>query len=330
MKRRLMKRFAEVLLFAGLLLWPSCAAPPPVDNGDGTDDVPGMTNDDGADGDGTGEASGTFSSVHGLTLKTAGIELNVPANANPSNTTLSMRPLTEDELADTGLPPGNGFEQGIEFGPSGTTFDSPVTVEVDLAVPTVLETLAVLRFDEETASWGDSGVTAEVSDDGATATFELSRFSSYDPWNPPVPTGTVAIGDGEIIAGTGLFEGQPFNVFPNYTNTTASLTYSPFGNVFGLSLINLDLENPMTGDLITLAAGLHATEIRDLEGGAKLGLVTPAGGLSGPSLYTDGTSMFNKPVAGVMFLRKTATQWIVDVYCHYQGGLIFGQAVGDL
>ncbi len=32
----------------------------------------------------------------------------------------------------------------------------------------------------------------------------------------------------------------------------------------------------------------------------------------------------------MMYLRKTDTQWIVDVYCHYEGGIIFGQAVGDL
>jgi hypothetical protein len=299
-----------------------------VPSGGGSDnDNTSNTNDNG-DG-GTGEVSGEFSAVNGLQLATAGFELEVPPDANPSNTTITMRLLTEAELEDLGLPSGNGFEQGVSLEPSGTTFDQPVEVTVDLTTPTVLETLAVLKYDEDTGTWGDSGATATVSDDGAQATFGLTGFSSYDPWNPPVPPGTVAIEDGEIIAGTGLFEGQPFNIFPNYTNTSASLTYSPFGDVFALALINVDLENPMTGDQITLTAGLHASEVRRLEEGVILGLVTPAGGLSGPSLYFDAASLA-KPVAGVMFLRKTATQWIVDVYCHYEGGIIFGQAVGDL
>ncbi len=277
-----------------------------------------------------GTVSGEFSAVDGLRLETAGFELEVPANANPSSTMISMRVLSEAELNALGLPSGFGFDQGVEFQPSGTTFDQPIEVKLVLATPTVLDTLAVLRYDDAAGTWGDGGVTATVTDAGTRAAFELTGFSFYDAWNPPVPPGTVAIGDGEIIAGTGLFEGQPFNVFANYTNTSASLTYSDFGDVFGLALINLDLENPTTGDMITLTAGLHATEVRRLEAGVILGLVTPAGGLGGPSIYSDGTPSFSKPVAGVMFLRKSATQWIVDVYCHYEGGVIFGQAVGDL
>jgi hypothetical protein len=300
------------------------------DNGNANANTNGNQNANDNTGGGTGTVSGEFSAVNGLRLEMAGFELEVPADANPSSTTISMRVLSEAELNAMGLPSGFGFDQGIEFEPGGTTFDQPVEVKVVLATPTVLDTLAVLRLDETTGAWGDSGVTATVTDAGTKATFELTGFSSYDAWNPPVPQGTVAIGDGEIIAGTGLFDGQPFNTLPNPTTTSASLTYSDFGDVFGLALVNLDAQNPVTGDQITLTAGLHATEVRRLAEGVILGLVTPAGGLGGPSIYSDGTPSFSKPVAGVMFLRKSATQWIVDVYCHYEGGVIFGQAVGDL
>lgn len=86
----------------------------------------------------------------------------------------------------------------------------------------------------------------------------------------------------------------------------------------------------MTGDLITLAGGLHATEVRRIDQGVIVGLVTPVGGLTGPSIYSDGMSPVPKPVTGIMYLRKDAAQWKVDVYCAYEGGIFFGQAVGDL
>ena len=91
--------------------------------------------------------------------------------------------------------------------------------------------------------------------------------------------------------------------------------------------MQLDATNPATGDFFSLTAGLHASQISDNQG-AKVGLVTPAGDLGGPSIYNDGG--LNKPVSGVMYLRKTSTQWIVDVYCAFEGGLVFGQASGSL
>jgi len=292
----------------------------------GTDPASGGGMDPGAI---DGEVSGVFDPDHGLTLHAEGIELIVPAGAGPSSQTISMRPLSQADLLGTGLPAESGFDRGIEFLPSGTTFLDPVMVRVALTDAPAVETLIVLRYDDVSQTWGGTDVVADVSEDGTNATFELGGFSSYALWNPPLPTGDVAIEDGEIIAGSGLFNGQPFSVLPGYTGTSASLTYSSFGDAFALSLINVDLENPMTGDNITLTAGLHATEVRRLEQGVIVGLVTPLGGITGPSVYADGTSLVPKPVTGIMYLRKSATQWIVDVYCAYEGGIVFGQAVGD-
>lgn len=326
-----------VLMTLSLL---GCTPQPSTGGGGGTppgtsdgDTGGGGTGTGGTGGDGTNggadSGSGTFDPTVGLRLEADGFTLDVPPAANPSNATISLRRIAVDERIASGLPDGFGFDDAVSVEPSGTSFDAPVEVTVALTTPTTLDTLDVLSFDESSGVWTGTDITAAVSADGSTATFHLTGFSSYDPWNPPLPPGSVPIGAGEIVAGTGLFEGQPFSIFPNYTNTQAYLNYSDFGDVFGLSLINMDLENPVTGDHITLSAGLHATEVRDMEGGAKLGLVTPAGGLSGPSLYEDATG-FPKPVAGVMFLRKSATHWIVDVYCHYEGGIVFGQATGEL
>ena len=330
---------ALILLLAVSVL--SCAPPVGGDGGDDGSDN-GMSDDNGNNnanddngedpdtGEMEGEMSGDFSASEGLTLDTAGIELTIPADAAPSNNSITLRPLSDSDLVEAGLPEGGGFDQGMELLPSGTTFAVPVEISVMLAHAPAIETLNVLRFDETLGMWSGTDIVATVSEDGTNATFELSSFSSYSPWNPPLPPGDVAIEDGEIIAGSGLYSGQPFSVFPGYVNTMASLTYSPFGNVFALSLINEDLENPMTGDLITLAGGLQSTEVRRLDQGVMVGLVTAVGGLSGPSIYEDGTSPVPKPVTGIMYLRRDATQWKVDVYCAFEGGIFFGQAVGDL
>lgn len=293
------------------------------DNGNNSDGDPDP-------GEMTGPVSGEFNATEGLILGTEGIALHMAAHAAPSNSSITLRPLSESDLVESGLPEDGGFDQGMELLPSGTTFAAPVEISVMLAHAPAIETLNVLRLDEALGMWSGTDIVATVSDDGTVATFELQSFSSYAPWNPPLPPGDVAIEDGEIIAGTGLYSGQPFSVFPGYVNTMASLTYSPFGNVFALSLLNVDLENPMTGDLITLAGGLHSTEVRRLDQGVIVGLVTALGGLSGPSIYEDGTSPVPKPVTGIMYLRKDATQWKVDVYAAYEGGIFFGQAVGDL
>ena len=319
----------------------SCTPPLGGTNGDGGPSDDGLLPDDNGnqpvgDGDGgqdpsdlDGAVSGAFSAEVGLTLRSSGIELVVPSGAAPSNGTITLRPLSEAELVDSGLPRDGGFDQGMDLLPQGTTFVAPVTVRVALAHSPAVETLNVLRFDEAAGMWSGTEVVAQVSEDGTQASFELSGFSSYAPWNPPLPPGDEPIEDGEIIAGSGLYNGQPFSVFPGYTNTSASLTYSSFGDAFALSLINVDLENPMTGDNITLTAGLHATEVRRLDQGVIVGLVTPLGGITGPSIYADGTSPVPKPVTGIMYLRKNATQWTVDVYCAYEGGIFFGQAAGD-
>lgn len=316
------RRFVHLLVIslALPLIQAACQPGPAANDGDtnGTD-TNGTANSD--------TAEGTWTAAAGLQLDKDGASLSVGADAAPSSTTLTLRRLTDADLAGEGLPAGQGFEPGVELGPSGTTFAQPVRVTVPVT-HAAAGTLPVLMFDEASHRWGGAGIDAAVSADQTTASFEISHFSKYRVWDPPVPPqGTVAIGEGEIISGTGFFEGQPFNTLPNPHAASASLAYSPFGDVFGLSLIQVDATNPSTGDFIALSAGLHAAEIRDDEG-VKIALVSPVGGLSGPSIYNDGGP--NKPVAGIMFLRKSATQWLVDVYCAFEGGIIFGLASGDL
>lgn len=315
----------------------SCTAPPS-GQGDGTGTGTGGNNggtgsggtgSGGSSGGAAGSVQGAFDPATGLHMETAGITLDVPPAGTPSNSTISMRRLAASDLADLGLAAGNGFDDGIEFGPSGTTFAAPAEVDVLLTNPTTLDHLAVLAFDDAAQAWGDSGVEANVTENGTHAHFTLNHFSDYGVWNPPVPSGTVAITGGEIIAGTGVFEGQPFNTLPSPSGASASLTYSDFGDIFALAVIQLDATNPATGDQVTLAAGLHASQVMRMSGGVVMGVVTPDGDLSGPSLYDDGQGL-PKPVSGVMFLRKSDTKWIVDVFAQFEGGLVFGQATGDL
>lgn len=292
-------------------------------NGNATDDA---GNDNGM-GDNTAN-SGDWNDQDGLSLVDGNVTLDVPPTAAPTNKTLTVRALAADELLPDSVPPGSGFDAGGEFGPDGTVFDGPVEVTVTLESPAAMDTLPVLLQDEATGDWGWAGVDAKVASDGITATFEVTHFSRYRVWNPPLPRGDVPIGEGEIIAGPGNFQGQPFNTLPNPMGTNASLAYSPFGDVFGLSVMQFDVTNPATGDNISVAVGLHASRVGDVEG-ARVGLVTPAGALSGPSVFVDGLSP-PKGISGIMFLRKDATHWKVDVYCAYEGGIVFGQATGEL
>lgn len=315
---------SQVLLLISLVLLLPAGCPTAPGGGSTNGDTNGNATTNDTTG---GEVGGDWTADAGLLLRAGGAELNVPQDANPSNPHLTLRPVTDAELRAGALPADQGFEAGVALGPDGATFEQPVRVSVPLKHAAVLDTLPVLVFDQDKGTWGGADLSATVSSDGLTATFEVTHFSSYSCWNPPPPAGTEPIGEGEIIAGTGSFEGSPFNTLPNPHAADASLNYSPFGNVFALSIVQVDATNPVTGDFVTLTAGLHASEIRDVSG-AKVGLVTPAGGLGGPSIFNDGGP--NKPVAGIMYLRKTATQWIVDVYCTYSdGGLIFGQAAGD-
>src|SRR5690349_9184641 len=69
-----------------------------------------------------GGASGTWSATAGLTLSDGGATLSAGADAAPSNSNLTLRALTSDELVAGGLPAGQGFTSGVQLEPTGTTF----------------------------------------------------------------------------------------------------------------------------------------------------------------------------------------------------------------
>lgn len=270
---------------------------------------------------------GTWNPTTGLDIQEGAFRLIVPPDAAPSNTQLTMRLLSEAERLAGGIPSGMGFDFGVDFGPTGTTFQTPVQVTVTFATPAVVDTLPVLKHDPATDTWGFADTTAAVSADHMSATFSLTSFSGYQVPNPSVSDDGEPIGSGEIIAGSGGYAGQPFSTLPNPHAGDASLAFSPFGDVFGISITQLDATNPATGDNFALAVGMHSSSVTAV-GNVRIGFVTPAGALSGPSLVTD----FGPPkgITGVLILRKKAGMWIVDCYGAYEGGLVLGQATGDI
>ena len=83
--------------------------------------APGDGGDTSGGGNGSGDAvQGTWSATSGLLLESNGASLSVGESAAPSNTTLTLRRLTDADLSTEGLPTGQGFEPGVEKRGTGT------------------------------------------------------------------------------------------------------------------------------------------------------------------------------------------------------------------
>jgi hypothetical protein len=91
----------------------------------------------------------------------------VPAGSLPANTTLTV-------AASTGAAPAGAIGSVYEFGPSGTTFATPVTVRFPVPAGTVASTIAVYWTKPGSTTQWDT-LTATVS--GTTATASVTHFS---------------------------------------------------------------------------------------------------------------------------------------------------------
>lgn len=107
--------------------------------------------------------------------KNTGLELNIPAAALDKKENISIQYIGDpNNLNDK---PHTNFLGAMEFLPSGTTFDKPVEVTVELNKEPSNNELCVFCYDEETKVW-DYVTSASV--ENKTAKFNITHFSKYE------------------------------------------------------------------------------------------------------------------------------------------------------
>lgn len=111
----------------------------------------------------------TVGSNGGSVIAGDNVQIKIPAGALNGDTAISVKYFATDDVPA-------GFLGGVEFGPDGTVFNSPVEVTMQLIDEPENEKVSIFCYDEEEDMW--YFVTeAECTD--KTAKFKLNHFSSY-------------------------------------------------------------------------------------------------------------------------------------------------------
>ena len=104
-------------------------------------------------------------------------KLTFPSSALSSSTKITAQYIDEQSFASEKASPG--FLGAFEFGPSGTTFDKPVTVSMNAGDQPIGDELSVFCYDEQSKCWDYVG-EAKPDSTGKAVTFEINHFSKYE------------------------------------------------------------------------------------------------------------------------------------------------------
>ena len=143
----------------------------------------------GSSGNGTEEGSGTeagtetvtppktISSVIGAAGGQVGDDnamISIPAGALKEDTEISIKYLNDaKDVSESILM---GFVGAVEFGPTGTKFNTPAEVYIKLTEIPENKTLSIFCYDDETETWNYE-TSAQIIEDFAL--FEIKHFSKY-------------------------------------------------------------------------------------------------------------------------------------------------------
>lgn len=126
-----------------------------------------------------GETGGEFTAESGATI-------TVPDGALHEPVQLSVTTHRDaDSMSDTcGVA---AIYDGIELGPHGTVFDSPITVTWPISDDRYIpgRTYALIYYDDVEGLWIDEGFLGSVSEDGAYFTCSLTHFSAFSGYEGP-------------------------------------------------------------------------------------------------------------------------------------------------
>lgn len=102
------------------------------------------------------------------------VEINIPQNALSEDTTITAQYVDSEVTISNDI--SNNFLAAIEFGPSGTVFNEPVTVSLKLNETPTNNSLSVFCYDQTNNIW--DFVTSATYANG-NANFNISHFSKY-------------------------------------------------------------------------------------------------------------------------------------------------------
>lgn len=299
-------RLARTLIIPCLaaLIPIGCVAPPP----DGGSDPDAGRNDPPA-----GTFTGAYDPAMELTIEANGIVLTVPAGGSATPATMSVLPV---RVGFAWVPvPGEAGFFGARFGPEGTQFDPPARVTVELSAATILPVLPMWTYDEDRNRWIGTGRTAEVSPNGAEATFLLDHFSTTGVPDPaPIPDPGDEIGSFVVVSGNGVFDSDAVSV------DNARLVFSESGDDFRIEAVSQE-----TGD-----DGQVDTKVLVLSAIAVSRIDTCVIGVIGgdDSTYNDG--LLNESVVGVMIMSLDGSTVHLSVYAATPERVISGTLTGPV
>ncbi|MDQ7817108.1 MAG: hypothetical protein RDU14_08810 [Melioribacteraceae bacterium] len=120
---------------------------------------------------------GTASTTNTQSVATQPLTVQVPPNAVSSNIQLTVASLPAGQVPRP-TTTNTAVVSAGQFGPSGTQFTQPVTINFPLPYArTAGATFTVMQLNETTGAYTNSGFTATVNADGTSASAQVTHFS---------------------------------------------------------------------------------------------------------------------------------------------------------
>lgn len=124
-------------------------------------------------------AGGNTSTTNTQSVSNQPLSVQVPANAVSFNVQLSVSSIPAGQVPRSATV-NTAIVSAGQFEPSGTQFLKPITITFPLPYPrTAGTTFALMRLNETTGAYTNSGFTATVNADGTSASAQVTHFTIY-------------------------------------------------------------------------------------------------------------------------------------------------------
>ena len=162
---------------------------------------------------------GSATTTNNQSVASQPLTVTVPPNAVTQPITLTTSAIPAGQLPQPTTTASASVQSAGQFGPSGTQFQQPVTINFPLPSPqTAGKTFSLLQLNEQTQTYTNSGFTATVNADGTSASSPVTHFTIYAIAEDAVlntTDGTPTIGSEDYL---GLQSGSATRIY-TATNT---------------------------------------------------------------------------------------------------------------